>query len=844
MQAGTAVASDAIAESNLTDLQRLYWIGHQLRPSATHFNNAFSFTFRTPICPNLFTQAFATAVCEYEVLRSVFVEVAGEGQQQLLPEPPTQLRLVDLSEEPDPVAAAQRWQAERVQRPFTLTKCLYDTALLKLADDHFVWFLNQHHLITDATSFFLIAETVLTHYEALGQSKLPLPASKPTFARYAALLQRQQQGSRAEASRAFWQALVAQKPEPLCFYGRSLHKSSQNNVRWTQNLGADKTARLIAAAEAVDLGTVTSEFRQFCLTAALFFALLHQMTRQTELGFVTTIHNRATQVNKQTVGVLMELVPLLVVITPDETIPSLMQKVAAAMKPLLLHYRHGASQATVDLGLEAMFTFVQRPSLTFAGQPVAHEIIHHNTGSEAVALHVHHLADDNSYQLYLDLHEDIFTELQIAHAQQSLQALISRMLSNPQEAISQSALPWPTDEAVLANGRSQPNFVPPATLSEGVLQQIWQDILNQAPIGIHDDFFALGGSSWQAMAFLSRFEEETGHYLPFSALLSGRTIAELAQQIDRAAHAQNVIQLQQGDPTKRPIFLLPGAAGNTLAIQRLADHLSPQQPVYTFEMPTLDSNQLPAAHVPALATYYLQAIQSVQPAGPYHLGGYSAGGILAYEVAQQLQAQGEIVATLAVIDMPAPNPAWAVWWQLCHFLARLMRLSATREEAIYLFGRDCWSRATYFWVRGLRDWLGRYGRRAQRFWQMLRQQKWASLRRKLARRHPARTSKPNAVLRDMDPSSLAHPRARALFHLYDRAARSYLPQPYDGSLLLLRCPLGYGRKEIRSPYPDYGWEKLASCVETQVIQANGHLALMQEPAVSQVGQQIQRALKK
>ncbi|WP_420642897.1 condensation domain-containing protein [Candidatus Leptofilum sp.] len=845
MQAGTAVTSDTIAEFNLTDLQRLYWIGHQLRPSATHFNNAFSFTFHTSLCPDLFAQAFDVTVCEYDALRTVFIKTDERVQQQILPEPPAQLRFVDLSQEPDPIAAAKQWQGAEVKRPFTPEHRLYNTALLKLTESHFVWFLNQHHLITDASSFFLIASAVLAHYEAL-QLGTPQPlAKKPTFARYAASLQRQQQSSRAAASRAFWQEMVAEKPEPLTFYGRSHHKITQNSSRWTQNLGSETTAQLIAAAEAVDLGSVTTEFRQFCLTAALFFGLLHQLTRQTKLGLVTTVHNRATQVNRQTVGVLMELCPVVVTIDQKETIPTLMQKVAEVMKPLLLHYRYGASQTAVDMALETMFTFVQRPSLTFNGQPVTHEIVHHNSSSESVALHVHHLEDDNSYQLYLDLHEDVFSEAQMTHAQRSLQALISAALSNPQQTISQLALPWPEEEEVGLSTAVQPQFVPPSTLTEGVLQHIWQELLARSPIGVEDDFFALGGGSWQAMAFLSRLEAETGHYLPLSTLISHRTIAQLAQQIDKAAHAEAVFQIQTGDPALTPLFLVPGAAGNTLAMQRLAQNLSPQQPVYTFEMPSLDVDNLPAANVPELAQYYLQAIQSVQSEGPYHLAGYSAGGILAYEVAQQLQQQGQAVDTLAIIDMPAPNPAWAYWWQLCHFLAKPMHVSADREEAIYLFGRDCWSRATFFSVLGLRMWLKRYGRRALRFWQMPRQQKWERLQNKLNRRaanHESATA--NAILQDMDPSSLTEPRARTLFYLYDRAVRAYLPKPYAGSVLLLRCLLGYGRKEIRSPYPDYGWGKLVHQLETQVIQANGHLALMQMPAVHQVGQILQKSLQK
>ena len=847
MQAGTAVSPGTNTKYNLTDLQHLYWIGHQLRPFATHFNNAFSFTFRSSLCPDWFAQAFGTAVCEFDALRTIFFEEQGVPQQCVLPSASVELAIVDLTDEPDPVAAAEQWQAVRVQRPFVINQCLYDTALLKLADDHFVWFLNQHHLITDASSFFLMAESVLGHYANLQQGTPQPPALRPPFSRYVASLEKQQQSNRADASRAFWQQKLAEKPEPLHFYGRSTRNHSHTANRWMYNLGTTQTSQLIAIAEAVDLGKATPEFRQFCLTATLYFALLHQLTGNQRLGFVTTIHNRGTQVNRQTVGVLMELCPVLVEIAPDDTFTTLMQKVTAEMRQLMLHYRYGASQAASDLALEAMFTFVQRPSLTFDGLPVTHKIIHHNTTSDSLALHIHHLADDNSYDLYLDLPEEIFNAAQMMHVQQSLQALIADLLANPDAQIAASAIPWPeVADDLVGNGRipTQPTYQPPRTPTEGVLQQIWQDVLARAPIGIHHDFFDLGGESWQAMSFLSRLEAETGHRLPLSSLITSRTIAALAEKLAESAQAEDLLQLQAGAPNVTPIFFMPGAAGNTLAVARLAQQMSPRQPIYTFQMPLLDLANLPPADVPSLAEYYLQAIQAAQPHGPYQLGGYSAGGIFAYEVAQRLQAKGESVQFVAIIDMPAPNPAWAVWRRACRAMARLLRFSAAQEEQLYLFGRDWWNRATFFRVMGARRQGRRLLYRLRNFWRKPLAQKRDSLQQKLQPTPSEVAPSPQRpVLRDMDPSGLTDPQARALFELYDRAARNYTPAPYEGRITLLRCGLGYGRPEIRSPFPDYGWRKLAQEVQIFVMKAPGHLALMQEPYVAEVGQTIQAALQ-
>ncbi|MCP4415774.1 MAG: hypothetical protein GY805_04080, partial [Chloroflexi bacterium] len=215
----------------------LYWTGHQLRPSASHFNNAFLFTFPTAIVPNLFEQAFATAVEQYDALRTIIKEVDGVPQQQVLPKPPSPLAFVDLSHEPNSAAALILWQQQRVRLSFQPDRCLYDSVLVKLHDTHFVWFFNQHHLITDASSFFLIANNVLRKYACLLRDEHLPQEEKPAFNKYATTEQRRRASSRAEKSRIFWQEKLVNKPEQLRFYGRSRHKKSNQVRRWLHNLG-------------------------------------------------------------------------------------------------------------------------------------------------------------------------------------------------------------------------------------------------------------------------------------------------------------------------------------------------------------------------------------------------------------------------------------------------------------------------------------------------------------------------------------------------------------------------------------------------------------------------------
>jgi thioesterase domain-containing protein len=116
--------------------------------------------------------------------------------------------------------------------------------------------------------------------------------------------------------------------------------------------------------------------------------------------------------------------------------------------------------------------------------------------------------------------------------------------------------------------------------------------------------------------------------------------------------------MQAGDVSKRPLFFVHPAGGNVLCYADLVRHLGPDRPFYGLQAQGLDGLQAPHAHVEEMARCYIESLRTVQPEGPYLLGGWSMGGVVAFEMAQQLQARGQPVALLALIDsdVPAGNP--------------------------------------------------------------------------------------------------------------------------------------------------------------------------------------------
>jgi thioesterase domain-containing protein/acyl carrier protein len=217
-------------------------------------------------------------------------------------------------------------------------------------------------------------------------------------------------------------------------------------------------------------------------------------------------------------------------------------------------------------------------------------------------------------------------------------------------------------------------FRPPRDAVEQKLVGIWQDVLDVRPIGVEDDFFLLGGHSLLAVRLMAWIEQQFGRHLPMATLFKGPTIAQLAAILRRESepHAWSSLVAVQSAGTARPIFFVPGGGGNVFYLYPLAHHLGLGRPFYGLQARGLDGLSAVHSSVEEMASAYLDEILTVQPEGPYLLGGHSSGSWVAFEMARQLESRGQQVALVVVIDTPAPIP-------------ETIASDVDQDEALYLY---------------------------------------------------------------------------------------------------------------------------------------------------------------
>lgn len=197
-------------------------------------------------------------------------------------------------------------------------------------------------------------------------------------------------------------------------------------------------------------------------------------------------------------------------------------------------------------------------------------------------------------------------------------------------------------------------YIEPSTKLESTIVEVWSRLLQIEQIGVTDDFFDLGGHSLLAIQMLALLEKSLGQKIPVAALVQGRTVRGMASWISGqvAANIPRMLVPIQTGGTRTPMYLVPPLAASAVSFVELARALGPDQPLYALDDAVLPGDEWTMAN---LAAFYLSELRSVQPAGPYVLGGRCFGAKIALEMTCQLEEAGDEVKLLVIIEGDAPR---------------------------------------------------------------------------------------------------------------------------------------------------------------------------------------------
>ncbi|HEY7499940.1 MAG TPA: amino acid adenylation domain-containing protein [Vicinamibacterales bacterium] len=372
--------------------------------------------------------------------------------------------------------------------------------------------------------------------------------------------------------------------------------------------------------------------------------------------------------------------------------------------------------------------------------------------------------------------------------------MLSELPRTPNGKLDRGALPAPDWSGGLP-GRAAAT---PRTTIEERLLSMWRDVIGVEAIGIDDNFFDIGGRSRLGAQIFARIEREIGARLPLATLFEAPTIAALAREIETKANAsllwRSVVPIR-ATGSGAPVFCVHPVGGNVLAYGDLARRLEPAVACYGLQAVGLDGVAAPLTSVEAMARRYVEEIRSIQPRGPYHLCGFSFGGLVAFEMARRLRREGETVGLLALLDVDFPD------YPRIPPFTWLSRSSTFRRSIFPIVQR---------------------ARRHMR-----------SLRRLGVRGYAKLAVRDAAVVENSDQFWLIAERVRKA---NTRAAIHYVPRWYDGRVTYFRAQHAGVTRDRRAL-----WTTLARDVEIVDV-AGGHSDLRLEPQVQIVAREILRRL--
>ncbi|BAZ14305.1 amino acid adenylation domain-containing protein [Calothrix sp. NIES-4071] len=379
----------------------------------------------------------------------------------------------------------------------------------------------------------------------------------------------------------------------------------------------------------------------------------------------------------------------------------------------------------------------------------------------------------------------------------------------PAGKIDYHALPAP-------NHTTDKSFIAPRTETELTLFKIWAEVLNIERVSINDNFFDLGGNSLLAVQLIERIHKQLEQNLPLSALFLNPTIETLASQLCSDAPSWSPLVAIQPNGENPPLFCVHPIFGVVLPYFELAYNLGKNQPFYGLQPVGIDGESTPLTRIEDMAACYIEALRTIQPNGPYFLAGWSFGGLVAFEMAQQLHKSGDEVALLALLDTRAPVSS-----NQYHITDSLKYIFTVAARNIWSFLLDyCYlllaSNNNKFIKRIASNILSRFMQGDTAIANLISEESESQILNELTIRPMVR-----------------------IFQANTKAALNYNPQVYPKRITLFKTnPQSKGAVQNLN----FGWDILTSSeVDTHILPGN-HLNMMKTPNVETLAQKLKACL--
>ena len=396
----------------LTQSQLSLWVGQRMHSEDPLHNVVYAFDIGGEIDVEIFTKAFQLVLDTTDALRTVFFETNGTPSQRVRPNVVFELETLDFTSVAEE-GEIRDWLLKRAQYPLSITERTFDTVLLKISDTRYIWYLNIHHLVTDAVSFTIVYGRMNVLYQNILKGNSEGLEKTPAFQEYVLFEQRQGKDPENDTFRKYWEEKIADRPSIPKLYGNQNLINSTAAKRYSFRLDENRTAVFRKMLKQDGVWLLNANLSGFTIFATLYFIYLNRISGQQKLAIGAPAHNRTNTVSRHTAGLFLEVLPLFAELQAEDTFRTLLERVQEETLGFLRNVRPGMASAETGKIFNAVLNYITVHFTDFNGFTTRTEWLHsgYMDSSHAMRLHINDFNNEGSLDLAFDLNASIFPEI-------------------------------------------------------------------------------------------------------------------------------------------------------------------------------------------------------------------------------------------------------------------------------------------------------------------------------------------------------------------------------------------------------------------------------------------------
>ncbi|MBR8830445.1 MAG: hypothetical protein N5P05_000084 [Chroococcopsis gigantea SAG 12.99] len=652
--------------------QRRFWWQSQLEPDSAINNMPYVYSLRGSLDISLLEKSQNEIIRRHEILRMNLITLDGQPSIAIASELFLSIPVIDLQELSAPLRSdeAKRLANEEVRKPFSLDHHpLLRLKLLRLDKDYHILLVNLHRAVCDGVSIDIFFRELITLYRDFTHDQPPsLPPLPIQYVDFAYWQSQRLRGKLWESHVKYWKQQLGgnlpvvqlptdfQRPPLPTYRGARLCQILPRSLNEKLNILSQKTGTTL-----------------FMLLLTAFQLLIYHYTKQEDIIISYSKSGRERLETEGLIGPFSNTLILRTLLDKNLKFPELLVRVRQSILEADLYQYFPFEKLVEEIKWEGNSERSPLLQLLFAlNPPWVNDVAQGEVqlpDLTLTSLFGYVYVGETKFDLTLVMREttaglrtvfeynaDIFKESTIIRFLTDFEALLFRLVDDPDRDIVSLAQPLAQTKLShrlpprIEDSKENNIYISSRDEIESKLTHIWQEVMGMRPIGIKDNFFALGGNSLLAVRLCERIQQTFQNNLSLSAIFQAPSIEELAKIIRRRTQLPSWYSLVPIQPqgSRPPLFGI-----HYLKFHDLSRHLGKDQPIYGLRYGIAESIDKTFSSLPSiedLAAHFIEEARFIQPQGPYFLMGHSFGGMVAYEMAQQLRASGLGVGLLVLFD--------------------------------------------------------------------------------------------------------------------------------------------------------------------------------------------------